>query len=66
MATKLKTIDAFVKEHGGNIAAANRALGSNYITFFRWLNREIISPENSAWRKEAARLGVELPGLTYK
>lgn len=65
MATKQKqlvSIDDFVKQHDGNVAAAARAAGADdYIQFRRWLRRLVYAPEHSATRQVMAAAGIDLP-----
>jgi hypothetical protein len=57
---KLLPLDKYRKNFKSDAACA-RALGVNYITLRRWLARDIISPDYSAWRALIAERGVELP-----
>ena len=59
---KLVTIDEWVKQHDGNVAAAARAAGADdYIQFRRWLKRIVYAPEHSATRTVMAAAGIDLP-----
>lgn len=40
-------------------ASLNLQVG--YITYRRWLNEEVYSPEGSAWRRCMADCGIDLP-----
>lgn len=58
--TKLLSLNEH-REQFKSDADAARALGIEYMTYRRWLQRKIFSPSNSAWRQVLAGRGVELP-----
>ncbi len=58
---KLISIDSHY-ERFKSVQKASVDLGVSYVTYKRWLDREVVSPEDSSWRRLIAlENGVELP-----